>query len=144
MPGSLSRKQPRSLSSLHELCVVGGCLVLRHASFPHSRARRLGVRGAEHRRGGHRPPPVLMSHPAVRDAVCFGVEDEKYGELVAAAVTLGRDTEVRDLIEHCRQQLAAFKVPTRIHVLAQIPRTATGKVQRRRVAEFVAQRSAGQ
>ena len=52
-------------------------------------------------------------------------------------MTLTQDAEVRALIEHCRGQLAAFKVPTRIHVLAEIPRTPTGKVQRRRVAEFV-------
>jgi acyl-CoA synthetase (AMP-forming)/AMP-acid ligase II len=99
-------------------------------------------------RGGENIAPaeieqVLMSHPAVRDAVCFGVPDDKYGELVAAAVTLGQDVEAAGLIDHCRQQLAAFKVPARIHFLPEIPRTATGKVQRRRVAEFVEQRQAG-
>jgi oxalate---CoA ligase len=96
-------------------------------------------------RGGENIAPaeieqVLMSHPAVKDAVCFGVPDEKYGELVGAAVTLDADAEVRDLIAHCREQLAAFKVPAKIDVLPEIPRTATGKVQRRRVGEFVAQR----
>jgi acyl-CoA synthetase (AMP-forming)/AMP-acid ligase II len=95
-------------------------------------------------RGGENIAPaeieqVLMSHPAVRDAVCFGIPDVKYGELVAAAVTLDAEAPVRDLIDHCRQSLAAFKVPARIDVLAEIPRTPTGKVQRRRVAEFVAQ-----
>ncbi|MGO8957960.1 MAG: AMP-binding protein [Streptosporangiaceae bacterium] len=98
-------------------------------------------------RGGENIAPaeveqVLMSHPAVRDAVCFAVPDDKYGELVAAAVTLGQNAQVRDLIEHCREQLAAFKVPVRIDVLDEIPRTPTGKVQRRRVAEFVTQRRA--
>jgi acyl-coenzyme A synthetase/AMP-(fatty) acid ligase len=57
-------------------------------------------------------------------------------------VTLAEEAEVKDLIEHCRGQLAAFKVPTRIDVLAEIPRTPTGKVQRRKVAEFVAQQGA--
>jgi oxalate---CoA ligase len=100
-------------------------------------------------RGGENIAPaeieqVLMSHPAVRDAVCFGVPDDKYGELVAAAVTLEQGAEAAGLTEHCREQLAAFKVPVRIHVLAEIPRTPTGKVQRRRVAEFVAQQAAGQ
>jgi oxalate---CoA ligase len=100
-------------------------------------------------RGGENISPaeieqVLMSHPAVRDAVCFGVRDDKYGELVAAAVTLERETEARELIDHCRLQLAAFKVPTQIDVLPEIPRTATGKVQRRRVGEFVARRRAAQ
>ncbi len=95
-------------------------------------------------RGGENIAPaeieqVLMSHPAVRDAVCFGIADAKYGELVGAAVTLVAEAPVKDLIEHCRESLAAFKVPARIDVLAEIPRTPTGKVQRRRVAEFVAQ-----
>jgi acyl-CoA synthetase (AMP-forming)/AMP-acid ligase II len=98
-------------------------------------------------RGGENIAPaeieqVLMSHRAVRDAVCFGIADMKYGELVGAAVTLVEEAEVKDLIEHCRGQLAAFKVPTRIDVLAEIPRTPTGKVQRRKVAEFVAQQGA--
>ena len=95
-------------------------------------------------RGGENIAPaeieqVLLSHPAVRDAVCFGVPDDKYGELVGAAVTLGGDAEVKDLIAYSRERLAAFKVPSRIDVLAEIPRTATGKIQRRRVAEVVLQ-----
>ena len=99
-------------------------------------------------RGGENISPaeieqVLLSHPAVADAVCFGVADDKYGELVAAAVTLTQDAEARALIDHCRGQLAAFKVPTTIYIVPQIPRTATGKVQRRRVAEHVLQGQSG-
>jgi len=99
-------------------------------------------------RGGENIGPaeieqVLLAHPAVSDAVCFGVPDDKYGELVAAAVTLVGDADEAALVEHCRRQLAAFKVPAKIHVLAEIPRTATGKVQRRRVADFVATREGG-
>src|SRR5207302_932628 len=52
------------------------------------------------------------------------------------------NAEARDLIDHCRQRLAAFKVPARIDVVPEIPRTSTGKPQRRRVAEAVAQRRA--
>jgi oxalate---CoA ligase len=97
-------------------------------------------------RGGENIAPaeieqVLLSHPAVRDAVCFGVPDEKYGELVGAAVTLSADAEAAGLVAYCRQRLAAFKVPARIDVLTEIPRTATGKVQRRRVAEHVQART---
>jgi acyl-CoA synthetase (AMP-forming)/AMP-acid ligase II len=99
-------------------------------------------------RGGENIAPaeieqVLASHPAVRDAVCFGVPDAKYGELVGAAVTLRADAEPRDLIEHCRGQLAAFKVPARIYVIEEIPLTPTGKVARRRVGEFVTRRESG-
>jgi len=100
-------------------------------------------------RGGENISPaeieqVLLSHPAVSDAVCFGQADEKYGELVAAAVTLTQDLQARALIDYCREQLAPFKVPATIFIVPEIPRTATGKVQRRRVAEHVLQRQAGQ
>jgi acyl-CoA synthetase (AMP-forming)/AMP-acid ligase II len=102
-------------------------------------------------RGGENISPaeieqVLLAHPAVRDAVCFGVADEKYGELVGAAITLAAGAEPpgpKALIAHCREQLAAFKVPARIDLLDEIPRTPTGKVQRRKVGEFVAQRHDG-
>ena len=101
-------------------------------------------------RGGENISPleieqVLLAHPQVRDAVCFGVSDDKYGELVGAAVTLTGEVQAKDLIDHCRGQLAPFKVPASIRILDQIPRTATGKVQRRRVAEFLAeQQTSGQ
>ncbi|HEX5295212.1 MAG TPA: acyl--CoA ligase [Streptosporangiaceae bacterium] len=93
-------------------------------------------------RGGENISPAeveqaLLAHPAVADAVCFGVSDDRYGEVPAAAVTLSQDVPVADLTGHCRERLAAFKVPTAIYVLAEIPRTATGKVQRRRVGEHI-------
>src|SRR5262249_23720163 len=91
-------------------------------------------------RGGENISPaeieqVVVAHPAERDAVGFGVADEKYGELVGAAVTLAADASVSELIGFCRERLAPFKVPAMVHILDQIPRTATGKVQRRRVGE---------
>jgi acyl-CoA synthetase (AMP-forming)/AMP-acid ligase II len=100
-------------------------------------------------RGGENISPaeveqVLLAHPAVRDAVCFGVADEKYGELVGAAVTLRGEATTAELVSHCRERLAAFKVPAKIAVLGEIPRTATGKVQRRRVGEFVAEQLAAE
>jgi acyl-CoA synthetase (AMP-forming)/AMP-acid ligase II len=93
-------------------------------------------------RGGENISPyeieeVLLSHPAVADAVCFGVSDEKYGEEVAAAVALSRETGERELVDHCREHLAGFKVPKVIYVLDAIPRTPTGKLQRKRVAALL-------
>jgi acyl-CoA synthetase (AMP-forming)/AMP-acid ligase II len=93
-------------------------------------------------RGGENISPaeieeVLRAHPAVTDAACFGIPDAKYGELVAAAVVVSGDVEPGLLIEHCRERLTAFKVPERIHVVADLPRTATGKPQRRRVAQML-------
>jgi acyl-CoA synthetase (AMP-forming)/AMP-acid ligase II len=56
------------------------------------------------------------------------------GEEVAAAVVLASPAGEKELIAFCRERLADFKVPRRIHILEEIPRTATGKVQRRNVA----------
>jgi len=90
-------------------------------------------------RGGEKISPreideVLLTHPAVAEAVCFGVPDAKYGEEVAAAVVLRGDAREAELIAHCRERLAAFKAPKTIYLVTQIPRTATGKIQRRAVA----------
>ncbi len=93
-------------------------------------------------RGGENISPaeieeVLLRHPAVADAVCFGVPDATYGETVAAAVRLCAPADERTLIGHCRASLTSVKVPKTIYILDEIPRTATGKVQRRRVASFI-------
>jgi len=93
-------------------------------------------------RGGENISPAeieqaLLSHAAVADAVCFGVDDDKYGEVPAAAVKLSQDAEPGELIRHCRELLAAYKVPVTVYVLPEIPRTPTGKVQRRRVGESI-------
>jgi acyl-CoA synthetase (AMP-forming)/AMP-acid ligase II len=90
-------------------------------------------------RGGENISPyeiedVLLAHPAVTDAVCFAVADDFYGEEVAAAVVITGTADERGLRDHCRRRLAAFKVPKTIRIVQQIPRTPTGKLQRRRVA----------
>jgi oxalate---CoA ligase len=93
-------------------------------------------------RGGENISPieveaVLLAHPAVSDAVCFGIPHEKYGEQVAAAVALAGEADHDTLVAHCRERLTAVKVPSVIHILEAIPRTATGKLQRRRVAASI-------
>jgi acyl-CoA synthetase (AMP-forming)/AMP-acid ligase II len=98
-------------------------------------------------RGGENISPyeieeVLLAHPAVADAVAYGVDDERYGELVDAAVTLRADVDERRLLDHCRERLAAFKVPERIRIVDAIPRTPTGKLQRRRVAALLEEANA--
>lgn len=93
-------------------------------------------------RGGEKISPrevdeALLTHPAVAEAVCFGVPDAKYGEEVAAAVVLHGDASEAEILAHCRERLASFKAPKTIYLVKQIPRTATGKVQRRNVAATI-------
>jgi len=90
-------------------------------------------------RGGEKISPlevdaVLLEHPAVAEAVSFAVPDPKYGEEVHGAVVLKGQAEADDLLAFCRGRLADFKVPKKIHIADALPRTATGKIQRRHVA----------
>lgn len=93
-------------------------------------------------RGGEKVSPreideVLLQHPAVAQAVAFGVPHDRLGEEVAAAVVLaeGASADEKELKEHAAKQLADFKLPKQILILADIPKGATGKVQRIGLAE---------
>jgi acyl-CoA synthetase (AMP-forming)/AMP-acid ligase II len=70
----------------------------------------------------------------VAEAATFGAPDAKYGEEVHVAVVLKGSATEADLQAHCRNLLADFKVPKVFHITRELPRTATGKVQRRHVA----------
>jgi acyl-CoA synthetase (AMP-forming)/AMP-acid ligase II len=94
-------------------------------------------------RGGEKISPreideVLLAHPKVAEAVAFGVPHTAWGEEVAAAVTLRSEATEAELLAYCKERLADFKRPKQIHITTAIPRTATGKIQRRVVAEAFA------
>jgi acyl-CoA synthetase (AMP-forming)/AMP-acid ligase II len=91
-------------------------------------------------RGGEKIAPreiddVLLQHPAVSEAVAFGVPHERWGEEVAAAVVLKGEATDKELLAFARERLADYKVPRKLFIVERIPRTATGKIQRRSVAE---------
>ena len=75
---------------------------------------------------------VLIAHPAVREAAVIGEPDEYRGETVKAfvSVTPGAAVDLADLVAHCRERLAAYKVPRVIEVVEELPKTLTGKIQR--------------
>jgi len=93
-------------------------------------------------RGGEKISPlevdtVLMDHPAVAQVVTFGIPHDKLGEEVGAAVVLraGATLDERGLRDFAAERLAAFKVPRRVVFLDEIPKGATGKLQRIGLAE---------
>ena len=88
-------------------------------------------------RGGEKISPrevdeVLMSHPAVQQVVTFAVPHDRLGEDVAAAVVLreGVKADEREIRAFAAERLADFKVPRRVVFLDEIPKGATGKLQR--------------
>ncbi|MGE0004266.1 MAG: acyl--CoA ligase [Parvibaculaceae bacterium] len=93
-------------------------------------------------RGGEKISPrevdeVLMDHPAVQQVVTFAMPHDKLGEDVAAAVVLreGRTASESELRDFAAGRLAQFKVPRKLVFLDEIPKGATGKLQRIGMAE---------
>jgi acyl-CoA synthetase (AMP-forming)/AMP-acid ligase II len=91
-------------------------------------------------RGGEKIGPreideVLLSHPAIAEAVAFGFPHPTWGEEVAAAVVLREATDEASILKFCKERLADFKCPKKIYITEAIPRTATGKIQRGAVAK---------
>jgi len=90
-------------------------------------------------RGGEKVAPreideVLLAHPAVAEAVAFGFPHPTWGEEVAAAVVLRSPEKEEAILAFCKERLAEFKRPKKLYIVEQIPRTATGKIQRGAVA----------
>ncbi|KAI9618079.1 hypothetical protein KEM48_006866 [Puccinia striiformis f. sp. tritici PST-130] len=95
-------------------------------------------------RGGEKISPIeldsaLLSIHGIIEAVTFAVPDQKYGEVPWAAVVLDKSskkgTSENEIKVHLSKKLGKFKIPEKILIVDSIPKTATGKVQRRKVSE---------
>ncbi|HEY0808082.1 MAG TPA: hypothetical protein VGD84_23650, partial [Pseudonocardiaceae bacterium] len=92
--------------------------------------------------GGEKVDPneveaVVLGHPKVLDTVAVGVPHDTLGFVVGVHVMLKPSSTMsgRELIAHCGRRLATHKVPKQVKFVDQIPRSASGKVQRWRLAE---------
>ncbi|MEM1352225.1 MAG: acyl--CoA ligase [Pseudomonadota bacterium] len=91
-------------------------------------------------RGGEKISPlevdgVLLDHPAIAQVVTFALPHAKLGEEVAAAVVLKGEATERDIRDFASERMADFKVPRKVVILDEIPKGATGKMQRIGMAE---------
>ena len=75
---------------------------------------------------------VLMSHPSVQEAAVVGLPDQDWGETPHGFVVLvlGATLTESELIEYARKNMAHFKVPRRVEFVTELPKTATGKIQK--------------
>jgi long-chain acyl-CoA synthetase len=92
-------------------------------------------------RGGYNVYPreieeVLYEHPAVQEAAVIGIEDEKLGEEVGAAVVLkkGEELPADELKDYVKDQVAAYKYPRRIWFADELPKGPTGKILKREIS----------
>jgi len=80
---------------------------------------------------------ALYQHPSVLECAVIGIPHEKWGETPKALVVLreGHDPSADELMKFCRDHLAHFKCPSGIEFVPELPRTATGKLQKYRLRE---------
>ena len=80
---------------------------------------------------------VLMGHPAVLEAATIGLPDQQRGETVKSFVVrrAGRTATVEELIQYCRKELAAYKIPRQIEFRAELPKSTVLKVLRRELRD---------
>ena len=97
------------------------------------RAKDMIVTGGENVYSGE-VEAVIYEHAAVREAAVFGIPDPKWGELVMACVVLKRGIALtaEELVAHCRQRLASYKLPRRVEFLdSELPKSGSGKILKR-------------
>ncbi|MDF2975336.1 MAG: acyl-CoA synthetase [Actinomycetospora sp.] len=75
---------------------------------------------------------AVLSHPAVLEAAVVGVPDERWGERPKAFVVLrpGKDAEPDEIIDHVKGAIARYKAPRDVEIVAELPKTSTGKIQK--------------
>lgn len=89
---------------------------------------------------------IMYAHPAVQEACVVGAPDSRRGETALAVVVLRSDcvgnTDPEQMRAWCREEMAAYKVPTRIEFVDALPRSGTGKIQWREIQARIAKRNA--
>ena len=75
---------------------------------------------------------ALYEHDDINEVAIFGLPDEKWGEVVVAAIAMkeGKSLELPDLRSFASQSLAKYKIPTVLHIVDELPRNPAGKVQK--------------
>jgi len=83
---------------------------------------------------------MLVTHPDILEAACVALKDEKWGETPKAYVTVreGKKLEGKDVIAWAKNKsgISRFMVPSQVEVLAELPKTSTGKLRKNVLREW--------
>ncbi|MFK0154730.1 class I adenylate-forming enzyme family protein [Streptomyces sp. NPDC090493] len=82
---------------------------------------------------------ILLAHPSVREAAVIGVPDPQWGEKVVACVIGEEGCDRQVLLDHCRTQLAGYKVPKAVTLMDDFPRDPVGKILKRQLRDRLAE-----
>lgn len=74
---------------------------------------------------------ILALHNNIVEAAVIGEPDDKSGEKVCAYVVVSEETDTADIIEHCKKELTAYKVPKKVVIMDELPKSTVGKILRR-------------
>ena len=76
---------------------------------------------------------ALYEHPAVLECAVFGIPDQQWGERIKAAVVLkeGKNISEAELVGHVKARLAAYKAPSCVEFMEELPKTGTGKIYKK-------------
>ena len=82
---------------------------------------------------------VLRSHPDIAETAVLGIRDDYWGEAVHACVILKRENSLNEqqIQSYCRGKIAGYKIPKKVHIYKDLPRTATGKVTKAELVKWI-------
>ncbi len=86
---------------------------------------------------------ALYQHPHIQEVAVIGVPDKKYGEALLAVVVpvAGQDLSIQDVIEHCRGRIGSYKIPRRMEIVSELPKSAMGKILKAELRRLYAGRT---
>lgn len=82
---------------------------------------------------------VLRSHPDIAETAVLGIRDDYWGEAVHACVVLKQENSLSEqqIQDYCRGKIAGYKIPKKVHIYKDLPRTATGKVTKAELVKWI-------
>ena len=106
--------------------------------FVRGRIKELIIKGGENI-SPREIDDVLYQNSEIVEAAAFAVACDHYGEKVEAGVVIKENSSIneKELIEHCASLLGAFKSPSKIHFLKELPKGSSGKIQRLKIKDII-------
>lgn len=74
---------------------------------------------------------IIVNHPKVVESAVIGIEDDKTGEAVSCFITVSEPATAQEIIAHCKESLTSYKVPKKVTIMNELPKSTVGKILRK-------------